>query len=98
MYQINWKHEFEVHKENNCSGVHSRDYKTKEEALSYAMKEAGDTRYTALEEFRINKASPKSKPKIFKEEDCVYFFICVGEDCDIVKISYFVTEQSKGEH
>lgn len=95
MYQLNWKHEFEVHKENNCGGVHSRDYKTKEEAISYAIKEAGNARYTALKGLRLTQASTKSKPKLFIEEDRVHFFICVGEDCDIVKISYFVTEQNK---
>lgn len=93
MYQINFKHEFEVHTENNCSGVVTKDYETKEEALAYAMKEAGSTRYTFLEDERPYP----SKPKLNKTDDSVYFYVCVGEDWDIAKVTYYVTEQDEEE-
>ena len=91
MYKINYKYEYEIHKEKNSSGTLSTDYETREEALYYAIKEAGSSRYTALKD---NRADKYFKPKLIKTDDGVYFVICVGKDYDLCKVSYYVTEHS----
>ena len=83
------KIESEVHPEINSE--YSRgEYDSSKEALRYALKYAGNDKYTAFAERRMLPTIPK----VQKTKDTVFLIVSgIGEDYDNIKITYYVKEK-----